>query len=141
VELRVGAGGADGYAVVTPVGQVDLSNVGYLREVFNALRWFVRAGCPWRMLPNDVAPWWAVQQQTQRWIQAGCLEAMAHDLRLLLRVALARKNLTPTVGLLDRRTLPSPPESGARAGYDGAKQGKGPTVPSPVGSLGPLSPP
>ncbi len=25
-----------------------------LRELFNALRWFVRAGCPWRMLPNDL---------------------------------------------------------------------------------------
>ena len=23
-----------------------------LREVFNALRWLVRAGAPWRMLPN-----------------------------------------------------------------------------------------
>ena len=22
-----------------------------LRAVFNALRWFVRAGCPWRLLP------------------------------------------------------------------------------------------
>src|SRR5215467_5140316 len=28
-----------------------------LREVFNALRWFVRAGCPWRMMPNDLPPW------------------------------------------------------------------------------------
>lgn len=27
-----------------------------LREVFNALRWFVRAGCPWRMMPNDLPP-------------------------------------------------------------------------------------
>lgn len=109
-----------------------------LREVFNALRWFVRAGCPWRMLPNDVAPWWAVQQQTQRWIQAGCFEAMAHDLRLLLRVALARKNLTPTVGLLDSRTLQSTPESGARAGYDGAKRRKGSKVHAAVDTLGHL---
>ena len=30
-----------------------------LRELFNALRWFVRAGCPWRMLPNDLPPWTA----------------------------------------------------------------------------------
>ena len=28
-----------------------------LRELFNALRWFVRAGCPWRMIPHDLAPW------------------------------------------------------------------------------------
>ena len=109
-----------------------------LRAVFNALRWFVRAGCPWRMLPNDVAPWWAVQQQTQRWIAAGCFEAMAHDLRLLLRVALERKNLTPTVGLIDSRTLQSTPESGARAGYDGAKRRKGSKVHIAVDTLGHL---
>jgi len=23
-----------------------------LRDIFNGLRWFVRAGCPWRMLPT-----------------------------------------------------------------------------------------
>ncbi len=32
-----------------------------LRELFNALRWFARAGCPWRMLPNDLPPWTAVE--------------------------------------------------------------------------------
>lgn len=25
-----------------------------LREVFNDLRWIVRAGAPWRMMPNDL---------------------------------------------------------------------------------------
>ena len=58
-----------------------------LREVFDALRWLVRAGCPWRMMPNDLPAWTVVQQQTQRWLRAGCFEAMAHDLRLLLRLA------------------------------------------------------
>ncbi|MGF6735664.1 transposase [Paraburkholderia youngii] len=28
-----------------------------LREMFNALRWIVRAGAPWRLLPNDFPPW------------------------------------------------------------------------------------
>ncbi|HLM77706.1 MAG TPA: transposase, partial [Rubrobacteraceae bacterium] len=35
-----------------------------LRKVFDALRWIVRAGAPWRMLPNDFPPWEAVYQQT-----------------------------------------------------------------------------
>ncbi len=47
-----------------------------LREMFNALRWIVRAGAPWRLLPNDFPPWKLVYQQTQRWIQAGCFEAI-----------------------------------------------------------------
>jgi transposase len=47
-----------------------------LREVFNALRWIVRSGAPWRMLPHDFPPWEAVYQQTQRWLATGCFEAM-----------------------------------------------------------------
>jgi transposase len=35
-----------------------------LREVFNATRWIVRAGAPWRYLPNDFPRWEAVYQQT-----------------------------------------------------------------------------
>ncbi|MGF6528047.1 transposase [Variovorax sp. PvP013] len=27
-----------------------------LQEVFNALRWIVRAGSPWRLLPNGFPP-------------------------------------------------------------------------------------
>ncbi len=42
-----------------------------LRELFDALRWFVRAGCPWRMLPNDLPPWTAVEQQAKRWMEGG----------------------------------------------------------------------
>lgn len=58
-----------------------------LRAVFNALRYLVKAGCGWRMWLNDLPPWPVVHQQTQRWIKAGCFEAMAHDLREVLRVA------------------------------------------------------
>jgi transposase len=40
------------------------------REVFNGLRWLVRAGAPCRMMPNDLPPWEAVYQQTQHWLRA-----------------------------------------------------------------------
>src|SRR5574337_1532022 len=58
-----------------------------LREVFNGLRWIVRAGAAWRMMPNDLLPWHVVYDQTQRWLKAGVFEAMVHDLRALLRLA------------------------------------------------------
>ena len=61
-----------------------------LREVFNALRWLVHTGAPWRYLPHDLPPWPAVYQQTRRWLAAGCFEAMVHDLRALLRWAAGR---------------------------------------------------
>ena len=106
-----------------------------LREVFNALRWMVRAGAPWRLLPNDFPRWELVYQQTQRWIAAGCFEAMVADLRAVLRLAQGR-HPDPSAVILDSRTLQSTPESGHRAGYDGAKRRKGSKVHAAVDTLG-----
>jgi transposase len=108
-----------------------------LREVFNGLRWIVRAGAPWRMIPNDLPPWEMVYQQTQRWIKAGVFEAMVHDLRGLLRLAKRRKE-QPTAAIFDSRTLQSSPESGERAGYDGHKRKRGSKTHIAVDTLGHL---
>src|SRR5579884_886427 len=108
-----------------------------LREVFNGLRWIVRAGAPWRMMPNDLPPWYIVYQQTQRWLVAGCFAALVDDLRLLLREAKGRTR-QPSAAIFDSRTLQSTPESGSRAGYDGAKRRKGSKVHVAVDTLGDL---
>jgi transposase len=108
-----------------------------LREVFNALRWLVRTGSPWRYLPNDLPPWPAVYQQTQRWLAAECFEAMADDLRALLREA-AGRDPQPTAVILDGRTLQSTPESGHRAAYDGHKKRKGSKLHAAVDTPGHL---
>lgn len=106
-----------------------------LREVFNGLRWLVRAGAPWRLMPNDLPPWFTVYQQTQRWLAAGVFEAIVHDLRVLLRLAAGRQ-AEPSAAILDGRTMQSTPESGANAGYDGAKRRKGRKVHLAVDTLG-----
>lgn len=106
-----------------------------LREVLNALRWAVKSGSPWRLLPHDLPPWPAVYQQARRWLAAGCFEAMAHDLRAALRVASGRA-ATPTAVVLDGRTIQSTPESGGRAGYDGYKRRNGSKVHVAVDTLG-----
>ena len=89
------------------------------------------------MMPNDLPPWYSVQQQAQRWIRAGCFEAMAQDLRKVLRL-LAGRHTEPSAVILDGRTLQSTPESGARAGYDGHKRKKGSKVHAAVDTLGHL---
>lgn len=108
-----------------------------LRTVFNALRWLVKTGAHWRFLPNDFPPWPAVYQQARRWLAAGSFEAMAHDLRQVLRVASGR-DPSPTAAVLDGRTVQSTPESGGRAGYDGYKRRKGSKVHMAVDTLGHL---
>src|SRR5215475_5431383 len=108
-----------------------------LREVFNGLRWIVRTGAQWRWLPHDLPSWPVVYQQSQRWIKAGVFESLVHDLRAVLRIADGRKE-RPTAAILDSRALQSTPESGSRAGYDGAKRRKGSKVHLAVDTLGHL---
>ena len=108
-----------------------------LRELFNGLRYIVKTGAPWRWMPNDLPPWHAVYQQAQRWLAAGCFDALAEDLRAVLRLAAGRK-AQPHAAILDSRTLRSSPESGKRAGYDGAKRKKGAKLHLAVDTLGHL---
>lgn len=105
-----------------------------LREMFNALRWMARAGAAWRMLPTNFPPWELVYQQTQRWLNAGCFEAMVNDLRSVIRVAQERQG-QPSAVILDGRTLQSTCESGPRAGYDGYKRKRGSKVHMAVDTL------
>jgi hypothetical protein len=62
---------------------------------------------------------------------------MAHDLRMLLRLAAGREP-APTASVMDSRTLQSTLKSGERARYDGAKRRKGSKVHMAVDTLGHL---
>ena len=72
-ESAVGAPYLTVIATQAPQRQYDL------RVMLNALGWIVRAGAPWRVLPTDFPPWEAVYQQTQRWVHAGCFDAIGTD--------------------------------------------------------------
>jgi transposase len=108
-----------------------------LRDLFNAVRYVVKTGCQWRFLPHDLPPWSAVYQQARRWLQAGVFESISHDLRMMVRMV-AERDEQPSGVILDGRTLQSTPESGGRAGYDGAKKKNGSKVHAAVDTLGNL---
>jgi transposase len=108
-----------------------------LREVFHGLRWLVRAGAAWRLMPQDLPPWYTVYQQSQRWLKAGVFETMVHDLRAVLWLAQGR-TAEPSAAIFDSRTGQSTPESGTRAGDDGAQRRRGSQVPMAVDILGSL---
>jgi len=59
------------------------------------------------------------------------------DLRAVLRLAAGHK-AEPSAAIIDSRTLRSTPESGERAGYDGAKRKKGSNIHMAVDTLGHL---
>jgi transposase len=91
-----------------------------LREVFNGLRYVIKTGAPWRWMPNDLPPWAAVYQQAQRWLAAGCFEALAEDLRTVLRLSAGVK---PSPALLSWT-------AGHSAPRPRAARGRGMTAPS-----------
>ena len=131
----------DEWALVAPYLTLVREDAGQrthsLREVFNGLRYVVKTGAPWRWMPHGLPPWAAVYQQAQRWLSAGCFEQLAEDLRAVLRLAAGHK-AEPSAAILDSRTLRATPESGERAGYDGAKRKQGSKLPMAVDTLGHL---
>lgn len=104
--------------------------------MFDALRWSVRTGSPWRYIPNDLPPHLTVYQQTQRWIAAGGFDAMVHDLRVVLRLK-EKRAPGPSAVILDSRTPRSTPESGGRAGHDDRRK-NGSQIHGAAGTLGHL---
>ncbi len=88
-------------------------------------------------MPHDLPRWDAVYGQAMRWMRAGCFDALAQDLRAVLRMA-GERAPEPSAAVLDSRTRPSTPGSGARAGHDGAKRKRGSKVHLAVDTLGHL---
>jgi len=129
------------WAFVLPyllLSRVDSRARGHdLRATFNAVRYIVKGGNQWRLMPHDLPPWQAAYQQMRRWMAAGCFELIVADVQSLLREFGGRKG-QPRAVCIDSRTLQSTPESGARAGYDGAKRRKGSKVHIAVDTLGHL---
>lgn len=94
-----------------------------LREVLNAVRWLVRAGASWRLLPHDFSRRGRRStSRLERWLAAGVFAVMVHDPRALGRV-LEDRAPAPTAVVLDSRTLQATPERGPRVGPARATMG------------------
>jgi len=93
------------------------------RHLFNAILYFVRAGCPWRLLPADFGPWQTVYHYYHTWQRAGRWTELHDRLRTQVRAA-AGKDRRPTAAILDSQTVRSADHPG-ETGFDAAKKTKG----------------
>ena len=46
-----------------------------MREIVNGIFYVMRAGCPWRLLPNDLPPWGTIYRWFAAWRDDGCFSA------------------------------------------------------------------
>ena len=95
-----------------------------LRDVFDAIFYVLRSGCPWRMLPGDVPPWPTVYYHFRRFRLSG----LWHQAFAILRAAESKrvgKNPDASVAIVDSQSMKTTEEGAGSTGYDAHKNVKG----------------
>ena len=91
-----------------------------LREILNAIRYMVRSGCEWRMLPVHFPPWQTVYWWFRRFARL-LLFRTIHDVALMIDRLRAERADQPSAAIIDSQSVKAPAAAGSR-GFDGAKK-------------------
>lgn len=95
-----------------------------LRSIFNGIFYLVKTGCQWRMLPCDFAPWNTVYYYYRKWKNNGFIEEVHEALRDMVRQQ-SGKYKSPSLVLIDSRSVKTSRNGGESRGIDGGKKTKG----------------
>jgi putative transposase len=75
-----------------------------LRQIIDAIRYLVRTGCAWRLLPRDFPPSGTVYWWFAKWAADGTLQQLHDALREQVRVQAGRRP-TPTAAIIDSQSV------------------------------------
>lgn len=91
-----------------------VASVERVRECYNALRYLLKTGCQWRMLPVEFPPRSTVHDAFTRWTAQGLWPKINQTLRPALRLKL-KKTLPPARPSSTVKASSAPTPSGAAA--------------------------
>ena len=74
------------------------------REIVNAIRYVLRTGCSWRMLPHDLPPWRIVFHYFRTWRRDGTWQRAHDTLHAMLRQAQGRET-SPSAAIIDSQSV------------------------------------
>ena len=95
-----------------------------LRDIFDAIFYVLRSGCPWRLLPHDFPPWSTVYYHFRRFRLSG----LWHRIFTILRAAERKrvgKDFDASAAIVDSQSVKTTEESAGSNGYDAHKNVKG----------------
>ena len=95
-----------------------------LKEIMNAILYINKTGCQWRMLPSDFAPWQTVYYYFRKWKLEGVFEEVMDTLHAFIRKQAGRQE-SPSLGIMDSRSVKTSHHVDSDRGIDGNKKIKG----------------
>ncbi len=84
-----------------------------IREIINALRYLLGAGCAWRLLPHDFPHWRAVYEYFSRWKHDGTWLKIHDYLHAELREQMERDK-QPSAAIVDSQSVKTTEKGGRK---------------------------